>query len=65
MQNLSQKNQDIFEEAEIEEWITSDKITDQYQETDDQIIDSVLNQAADVDDDKEEEGKRLLSENAN
>ena len=25
------KNQDIFEEIAIEEWITSDEITDQYQ----------------------------------
>ena len=33
---------DIFEETAIEEWINSDEITDQYQVTDDQIIDSVL-----------------------
>ena len=35
------KNQDIFEEVAIEEWITSDEITDQYKVTGDQIIDSI------------------------
>ena len=57
MQNLSQKNQGIFEDAAIEEWITSDEITDQYRVTDDHIIDRVLNKAAIDDDDEEEEGK--------
>ena len=44
------KNQNIFEAAAIEEWIASDEITDQYQARDDQIIDSVLNQATNDDD---------------